>query len=52
MYALHKIHDKYNRLETVCMNGDGYVKDETLIDTLKDLANYSIMFINEYYRNE
>lgn len=38
------LQDKMNRLKTIAKNGGEYsVKDETIRDTLMDLANYAIM---------
>ncbi len=44
--AVTRITDKVNRLQTLCKN-ESKVKDETILDTLYDLANYSIMTIIE-----
>lgn len=39
-----RLQDKINRLKTIAKNdGEFSVKDETIRDTLMDLANYSIM---------
>lgn len=39
-----RLQDKMNRLKTIAKNDGEYsVKDETIKDTLMDLANYSIM---------
>ena len=39
-----RIGDKFNRLSTLTKSGmDGEVKDESIRDTLLDLANYAIM---------
>lgn len=45
--ALTRISDKFNRLEHLMLrqNNQAQVKDETLQDTLQDLAAYSIMTI-------
>lgn len=45
--ALTRISDKFNRLEHLMLRQDNQaqVKDETLQDTLQDLAAYSIMTI-------
>lgn len=44
-YALGRLHDKINRL--IALNkSKAKVNDESIIDTLKDLACYSIMTIN------
>ena len=44
--AAIRLEDKLNRFETL-IKSDGEVKDETMRDTLLDLANYSIMAILE-----
>lgn len=44
--AAIRLEDKLNRFETL-IKRDGEVKDETMRDTLLDLANYSIMAILE-----
>lgn len=44
--AVTRITDKVNRLQTLVMS-ERKVNDETVIDTLKDLANYAIMTIIE-----
>lgn len=39
-----RLQDKINRLKTIAKNDGEYcIKDETIRDTLMDLANYSIM---------
>ena len=38
-----RINDKTERLKSLVKNGIGEVKDETIRDTLLDLANYAIM---------
>ena len=43
--ALTRISDKFNRIENLILNGEGEVKDETLIDSLTDLASYSVMTV-------
>lgn len=45
--ALTRISDKFNRLESLILNQHQQVKDESLKDTLLDLACYSIMTIIE-----
>lgn len=45
--ACIRLEDKLNRLKSLNKNNEQQVKDESLIDTLKDLANYSIMTIIE-----
>lgn len=41
--ALTRMSDKFNRLENLILNKDYNVKDESLSDTLLDLAAYCIM---------
>lgn len=44
--ALTRISDKFNRLESLILNGEHTeVNDESLDDTLKDLAAYCIMTV-------
>lgn len=38
-----RLEDKLNRLKSLVKNGTAQVKDESIEDTLLDLANYSIM---------
>lgn len=46
--ALARLSDKFNRVEQLILHPDGQkVKDESLRDTLLDLATYSIMTIME-----
>lgn len=46
--ALIRLEDKINRLDSIISNdGEVLVEDETLEDTLIDLANYSIMWLME-----
>ena len=52
IYPLGRIHDKYGRLENLILKQEQYVNDESLTDTLEDLACYSVMFINAMNRNE
>ena len=44
--AITRITDKVNRLQTLCKQ-KAQVKDESVCDTLFDLANYAIMTIIE-----
>ncbi|QDY23196.1 hypothetical protein CGQ39_19990 (plasmid) [Clostridium botulinum] len=44
--AVTRITDKVNRLQSLTVK-DQKVKDESIKDTLKDLANYSIMTLIE-----
>ena len=45
--GLTRINDKFNRLEELILSGEQLVEDETVLDTLMDLANYSIMLYME-----
>lgn len=50
-YAVGRLYDKINRLVNLCGKEDSaQVKDESLDDTLMDLANYAIMTLS-YRRN-
>jgi len=44
---LVRIYDKYSRLKTLMQGADQKVKDESIDDTLMDLANYCIMELVE-----
>lgn len=44
---LVRIYDKYSRLKTLLLGADQKVKDESIEDTLMDLANYCIMELVE-----
>lgn len=44
---LIRLGDKYNRLKALMKNGKAEVKDESIEDTLLDLANYCLMEIIE-----
>lgn len=41
--ALTRISDKFNRIENLILNGDKGTDDETVMDTLIDMANYCVM---------
>lgn len=41
--ALTRLSDKFNRLETLILKGENGTNDESIADTLIDLANYSVM---------
>lgn len=45
--AVTRISDKYNRLESLATSTEQKVKDESIEDTLIDMANYCIMTIIE-----
>ena len=42
-----RLEDKLNRLKSLVKNSSIQVKDESIVDTLKDLANYAIMTVIE-----
>lgn len=42
-----RLADKYNRFASLIRNNDQQVKDESIRDTLIDIANYAIMTIME-----
>lgn len=42
-----RLEDKLSRAKQLLLNGEDGTNDESIIDTLKDLANYSIMGIIE-----
>ena len=44
---LVRIYDKYQRLKTLLTGTEQKVKEESIEDTLKDLANYCIMELVE-----
>ena len=43
-YAI-RLSDKLNRIKTYCKNGELNIKDENIIDTLLDMANYCLLAI-------
>lgn len=43
--ALTRMSDKFNRIENLILNGNQQVKDESLLDSLKDLGCYCVMTI-------
>ena len=42
-----RLGDKYNRFKTLSRGSDAQVKEESIRDTLLDLANYAIMTVIE-----
>lgn len=47
-YTLGKLYDKFSRYMNLILNGEGSAQvDESLDDTLMDLANYAIMELTE-----
>jgi len=49
---LIRLGDKLSRLETLVLRGNQMVSDESVADTLYDLANYAIMTIMEAQSDE
>ena len=49
--ALLRLSDKMERLENIYEKGEIQVKDETVYDTLIDLANYAVMTAVEIRNN-
>ena len=45
-----RLGDKYNRFVSLIEKGENLVKDESLEDTLLDMANYAIMTVIELRR--
>ena len=43
--ALTRMSDKFNRIENLILNDNAQVKDESLLDSLKDLACYCVMTV-------
>lgn len=41
--ALTRMSDKFNRMENLILTNDRGTEDETILDTLLDLANYCVM---------
>lgn len=52
--AITRISDKYNRLVSLCTKSqeEMMVKDESIHDTLLDMANYCIMTVIELDKNK
>lgn len=47
LFVCMRVYDKLNRLESCMIKDSIEVKDETIEDTLMDIANYCIMEITE-----
>jgi hypothetical protein len=48
-----QLHNKFSRLESLTVeNKTQMVKDESIDDTLLDMANYAIMFLECRHRND
>jgi len=52
MSAVTRMYDKFNRLSALAQGAQNNVKDETIEDTLIDLANYAIMTLIEIEAKE
>lgn len=52
--SLIRMGDKFIRINNIALKGNRAVKDETIIDTLIDLANYSIItaILYEEWKNK
>ena len=50
--SLGRIADKFYRLQNIILNDEQLVEDETVKDTLIDMANYAIMFAMELEEEE
>lgn len=49
MSAIVRMEDKMNRVKSILLKGTGESQiDESVQDTLIDLANYSLMLLTEY----
>jgi hypothetical protein len=50
-YFLVQLHNKLSRLESLTAPGtETQVKDESIDDTLLDLANYAVMYLESRHR--
>lgn len=49
--AVTRIGDKYNRFKSLAIKNDIKVLEESLIDTLMDMANYCLMTVMEINGN-
>ena len=47
-----RLGDKLSRFKTLTRKGEQKVQDETIRDTLLDLANYAVMTVMELEREE
>ena len=50
--ALTRMSDKFNRIENLILNGNAQVKDESLLDSLKDLGCYCVMTVMAIESND
>lgn len=52
-YFLVQLHNKLSRLESLTIgNKSQQVKDESIDDTLLDMANYAVMYLESRHRND
>jgi len=52
-YFMVQLHNKFSRLESLTINNKTQmVKDESIDDTLLDMANYAIMFLESRHRKD
>ena len=51
-YCVGRLGDKMSRIENIAFNHSNNVKDETVEDTLLDLANYCILTVISYRENK
>ena len=42
---LVRLHDKWNRINALMKNGKAEVKDESIDDTILDMANYLLLWL-------
>lgn len=43
-----RLEDKFNRLKNLSANNEVKVKDESLLDTIQDIAGYCVLALNYY----
>ena len=52
-YFMVQLHNKYQRLESLTIgNKTQQVNDESIDDTLLDMANYAVMYLESRHRND
>lgn len=52
-YFMVQLHNKYQRLESLTIgNKSRQVEDESIDDTLMDMANYAVMYLESRHRND
>ena len=52
-YFLTQLHNKFTRLENLTINNTKpQVEDESIDDTLLDMANYAVMYLESRHRND